>query len=121
MSWDVKIIDKEGKIVRLSKKHTEGGTYQLGGTDRAELNVTYNYSEHFTEVLGCNFRELDGKTVKEVIPILEKAVKKLGDNPDKDYWKATKGNAGHALTVLLDMVKEAYDMIFSNDMKLVIQ
>ena len=83
--------------------HQEGGTFVPGGTERAELNVTYNYSslyrKHLNEDEGL--RWLDGKAARDTLSALEKAVAVLGVVRDADYWKATPGNAGHALAVLL--------------------
>jgi hypothetical protein len=85
----------------------------LGGTNRAELNVTYNYSPFYHEYLdkkeGLEF--LDGKKAEECIPRLEKAVSILGVETDTDdYWKATKGNA--ALAILLSWAKQHPNAIF---------
>lgn len=47
-----------------------------------------------------------------VIPNLEIAIKQLGTDIDPDYWKATAGNAGHALSVLLCWAKMHSDCVF---------
>lgn len=41
MSWDI-YLDQDGGTVEV-ERHEEGGTFALGGTTRAELNITYNY------------------------------------------------------------------------------
>lgn len=84
------------------ERHDEGGTYAIGGINSAELNVTYNYGRCFREAWdGVGLQEvLDGKRAEEVIEALEHAVKHLGTEQDGDYWKASAGNAGHALEIL---------------------
>lgn len=42
MSWDICLNDEDGQPVEV-EQHEEGGTFALGGTTRAELNITYNY------------------------------------------------------------------------------
>lgn len=67
------------------------------------FNITYNYSDIINrkmEELGI-FEEdsysyayyLNGKTGAETIEPLKKVIASLKDNVDKDYWKATEGNA----------------------------
>jgi len=88
--------------VKVSQ-HVEGGTYALGGTDRAELNITYNYSKHFYSWLDTKdgLRWLDNKTAKQTIKQLEIAVHNLGTKRTLNYWDNTPGNAGYALSILL--------------------
>lgn len=50
MSYWVKLLDKKGKVCQV-ERHSEGGTYVMGGTTDAELNITYNYSEPYSEYL----------------------------------------------------------------------
>ena len=94
MSWWVYLSKDTGEIVEVPR-HSEGGTYVMGGTLNAELNVTYNYGKHF------DFKELDGKTGEEAKPLLAKAVEDLGMKRDDDYWNPTKGNVGYACLILL--------------------
>lgn len=103
MSWDV-YLEKDGKPVEVDR-HEEGGTYAVGGTTVAELNLTYNYSPNFHAALGFPFRMLDGTLAENTIPNLEAAVQKLGTERADDYWKATDGNAGFALNILLGWAK----------------
>lgn len=87
-------------------RHEEGGTYALGGIDRAELNVTYNYWPHF------RFGRLDGRTAHNTIPMLAYAVRRLGTQRDQDYWAATPGNAGHAASILLGWARQHPDAVW---------
>jgi hypothetical protein len=110
MSYDVNFV-KNNKTVELPQKHQiAGGTYAVGGTTSASLNITYNYSRFFVKAFGSHDNDNGGlnmlhkKSLSEVIPMLEKAIKRLKDEPpDEDYWKATEGNARTALQDLLEL------------------
>ena len=92
--------------------HFEGGTYNVKGTSRAELNVTYNYGRilHMTE-LG-SVKNLDGRKASDVAAMLERVVKKLGTVVREDYWAPTPGNVGHMLSILLGWAKQHPDATF---------
>lgn len=75
--------------------HQEGGTYCLGGTTDADLNVTYNYHSFFP------WNSLHDKTGAETETLLRAACAELGTETDPDYWKPTPGNAGYSLSILL--------------------
>ncbi len=117
VSYDVKLVDPEtGKAV-IVDRHTEGGTYAIGGVDEAELNITYNYSEHFHEALEPEkgLRWLYGKTGRETVERLRDAVIALGTVRDPDYWKSTPGNAGFALSILLRWAGMYPDAVWKGD------
>ncbi len=141
MSWDVRLEDRTAKPwcsygvsakefkpeydgdelctvpcypnVRV-KNHREGGTYAVGGTSSAELNVTYNYGRCFREVWdGVGLQEaLNGKRAEDVIGALEHAVRYLGTDQDGDYWSATAGNAGYALSILVNWARQHPTAVF---------
>ena len=111
MSFDVRLKDKEGETVKVDA-HEEGGTYALGGTPKAELNVTYNYSKVLNEVWGEGTGFLDGKKAGRVTKLLRDTVTVLGTEQDEDYWKATEGNVGYALSVLLKWAEQYPDATF---------
>jgi len=118
MSYDIHLEDEKGERVLLDEPlGIRGGTYCIGGTREAWLNVTYNYSkffyEHIDPDLGIRF--LYGKKAADCIPILEKAIAALGTDRDSDYWKATAGNAGAALADLLTLAKASPNSIFNGD------
>jgi len=118
MSYDIYLNDPDtDKVIIFDKKHNmTGGTYVLGGSNQAWLNITYNYSVYYYEHLGDKgIRSLYGMTGKESIPILKEVIKKLGTKTDKDYWKSTPGNAGFALQGLLTFAKLRPDGIFKGD------
>lgn len=103
MSYDIDLVSLvTGRVLELDAPHQmKGGTYALGGTTEASLNVTYNYATIFYRVLGeKGIRSIYGMSGAQSIPILEAAIEKLGDDVDGDYWKATEGNAKEALLQL---------------------
>jgi len=106
MSYDVELLDKNGKVL-VVPNHSEGGTYVVGGTPYAELNITYNYSWFYYQHLDKKhgLRWLHEKKAWRTEKRLEKTIKQLGKTRWKDYWAPTPGNAGHALSVLLSWVK----------------
>lgn len=111
MSWDVTLYREreagtDWPVPLDVPRHTEGGTYVMGGSPRACLNVTYNYGARYREHLppadsNILVTMLDGKTAAETIPLLERLVAALGTERDRDYWQPTAGNAGYALSILL--------------------
>ena len=108
MSWDVRIVDEDGKVMQCKEPHLlRGGTVRCDEKFRqipihdARLNVTYNYSRHYKILGDDSLRSLDGKTTEEAIPLLVKGIQHLGTELDDDYWKSTPGNAGAVLESLL--------------------
>lgn len=97
------------------ERFQDGGTYAVGGSTEASLNITYNYSpfyyNHLDKENGLRF--LNGKRAGDVIKALEYAVSALGTTRDNDYWASTPGNAGAALAVLLSWARQYPDAIFS--------
>ena len=80
------------------------------------LNVTYNYGDIFRKVMPPDgLRTIEGMSGADSIPVLEKAISKLADNVDKDYWKPTEGNAKRALHGLLALAKLRPDGIWELD------
>jgi len=119
MSYDIYLEEPGlGETIIFDELHNiTGGTFVLGGTGEAWLNITYNYGKFYRNHIDPKdgIRSLYGKTGKEAIPILEKAIKGLGTERDEDYWKATPGNAGAALQGLLAFAKKRPDGIFNGD------
>lgn len=112
MSWDIYLVDKNGKMVTVSQ-HSEGANVCIAiynekdelighGSTEADINVTWNYGQLF------RFPELlHKKQAKKTIKILKKAIKELGPPlQDEDYWAVTKGNVSHCLTVLLGWAEQ---------------
>ncbi len=122
MSYDIELRDPVTKeTLQLdAPHHMRGGTYAMGGTTDAHLNVTYNYAPHFRKVFGdsggeTGIRKLYGMTRAESIPVLERAISELGDDTDPDYWKPTEGNAKRALVQLLALAKMRPDGVWAGD------
>ena len=112
MSYDIQIKNKAGETVRFPSAHDiAGGTYAVGGTDEAWLNVTYNYAPIFYRVLGeKGVRTIYGLSPRDSIPVLDAALEKLGDaTPDRDYWKPSHGNAKRALENLRRLAQLAVE------------
>lgn len=116
MSYDVYLNELNGDICKV-EKHSEGGTFVLGGTTDAHLNITWNYVGYFCEHIDKQqgIRWLYNKKAKDCIQRLEEAVKKLGTERDDDYWAPTAGNAGYALSILLGWAKENPKGVFGGD------
>lgn len=118
MSYDIELVDSiTGETLLLEDPHhMRGGTYAIGGEPRARLNITYNYVNVFKQLLGeMGIRSLYNLSGAESIPILEKAISKLGDETGEDYWKPTEGNVKRALIQLLALAKMRPDGIWSGD------
>jgi len=106
VSFDIDLLDVDGKLLVGSTTREEGGTYALGGTPDCSLNVTYNYSPFFA------YRNLDGRKASETVADLCSAVATLGTEQNADYWAATRGNAGYACAILLAFAEEFPDGIW---------
>ncbi len=118
MSYDIELTDpKTGEICMLDERHQlRGGTYCIGGTDLAELNVTYNYSEHFYRVMGeKGIRSIYGLTGEQSVSVLKSAIEQLGDDVSRNYWDATEGNAKAALRNLLTLAEMAPHGVWKGD------
>jgi hypothetical protein len=76
------------QTLAVGERFEEGGTYVLGGSDQAEINITYNYGKIFYEVLGGGgISTLYGMTGTAAAPVLEAALAKIPDEPPSDdYW-----------------------------------
>lgn len=116
MSYDISLS------CELSEPHRlRGGTYAVGGTTDASLNITYNYAPQFRRVLGDKgIRTIYGMSADESLGVLAAAVVMLDDDKDEDYWKATDGNAKAALLDLMSLAMMAIrqgdgDAIWSGD------
>lgn len=104
MSWWIS-LQENGEFCDVPL-FEEGGTYALGGSCEADLNVTYNYGGLF------NFRGLDGRTGAETQAELDDAVARLGTERDMNYWAATPGNAGVACALLASWARLYPDAVW---------
>ena len=115
MSYDIELQDPvTHETLQLdAPHHMKGGTYCLGGTTNAELNVTYNYAKHYHGLGENGIRSLGGMSGAASIPLLQAAADKLGDDVDDDYWKPTEGNAKQALLQLIALAQMRPDGVWS--------
>lgn len=101
-SWDEENEHFAAQKVRVPRHDIRGGTYAVGGSDTADLAITFNYAEFFCKFLGGNgINDLNGLKVSDTLPKLLDAVMRMKGEPDADYWKPTEGNARAALTDML--------------------
>lgn len=118
MSYDINLCDPvTHDVLLLDDPHDmRGGTYVMGGTREAHLNVTYNYAEHYKRVLGeGGIRTIYGMTGAESIPVLEAAASRLADDATGNYWDDTEGNAKRALLQLVALAKLRPDGVWDGD------
>jgi hypothetical protein len=119
MSYDIYLKDPVTKhTIEVENYHDMmGGTYCLDGTKELWLNVTYNYSKHFYNVVDKKdgIRAIYGMSGAQSIPILKSAIAKLKDDVNEDYWKPTEGNAKRSLIQLLAMAEMRPDGIWDGD------
>ncbi len=118
MSYDIDLKDPVSKetIHFDTIHHMRGGTYAMGGTTEASLNITYNYSKHYYRVFGeKGIRTIYGMTGAESIPVLQRAAEQLGDDVDEDYWSPTEGNAKRPLFQLIAMAQLRPDGVWDGD------
>lgn len=136
MSYDISLTDPTtGETLQLdAPHHMRGGTYAVGGTTDAKLNVTWNYAKHYHRVftpaplrpgvdphnaddggtLG-GIRAIYGLSGAESIPVLKHAIDQLGDDVHPVYWEPTEGNAKRALAQLLALAQMRPDGIWNGD------
>ena len=110
MSWWVS-LEENGKPVKVSR-HEEGGTYVLGDICDAELSIPYNYSPYFYKYLSVErgLRFLHEKQAVDTVKALAYATFKLG--AVREDGKTTPGNAGYALSILLQWAMDNPTAIF---------
>lgn len=140
MSYDIYLKEPAtGETVHFDSPHQmNGGTYAVGGTKEAWLNVTYNYARWYYKDGVFLDRGEDNRGVRSIydltgaesIPVLEHAIKSL-ENMDEDltakeiaeyedggvtgYWIPTRENAIKPLYQLLAMAKIRPDAIWEGD------
>lgn len=135
MSYDISLIEPvTGKTVYFDTPHQiNGGTYAVGGTTEASLNITWNYARWYCrdDVFGKDgIRTIYGMIGADSIPVLEKAIKALENTTDNltpeevkkyedggctGYWMPTRENAIEPLHQLLAMAKIRPDAVWDGD------
>lgn len=118
MSYDISLCDPvTGETIELEKPHhMRGGTFAVGGTTEARLNVTYNYSQHYVRTIGeRGIQSIYGMTGAQSIPILRDAAALLTNDVTKNYWTPTEGNAQRALLQLVALAEMRPDGVWNGD------
>ena len=118
MSYDIYLREPVGgNVIEFATEHyIRGGTYAVGGTREAWLNVTYKYGKHYYRVFGVRgIRTIYGMTGAESIPVIKAAMAQLKDDVSDDYWEPTEGNAKKALAQLLAFAQMRPDGIWHGD------
>ena len=140
MSYDITLNDPvTHETIKFNSGHDmRGGTYALGGTTEAWLNITYNYADWYykpgvfgqTEEKSKGIRAIYGLSGAESIPVLQKAIAALQamteDVSDEErnqceeqgatgYWMPTRENAIKPLYQLLAMAKMRPDGVWDGD------
>jgi len=119
VSYDIELVDPITREVLLLDEphHMRGGTFCVGGEQRAHLNVTYNYYIHFQTAFKDprGIRSIYEMTGAESISVIRDAVTSLNTDVDDDYWKPTEGNARRALTQLLALAQMRPDGVWMGD------
>lgn len=140
MSYDIELKDPvTQKTIELDTPHQmQGGTYAIGGTTEAWLNITWNYNDWYyhagvfapTREASKGIRTIYGMTGAQSIPILQKAIKALesmkediGDERRRKceeqgatgYWMPTRANAIKPLYQLLALAQMRPDGVWDGD------
>lgn len=119
MSYTLFLKDPVTKeIILLDTPHQmKGGTFPVGGTLEASINITYNYASCFIKAFSeeRGVRSLYGMSGAESIPVLAHAIANLADDVDENYWTPTEGNAKQALYQLLALAQMRPDGIWDGD------
>ncbi len=140
MSYDVGFT-VDGERVTFDEPHQlAGGTYAVGGTTEAWLNITYNYGAAFYTLFGDNgLRTLYNLSAAEVRKRVAAALEQkdtfpmeespctcntpwLGrrpfayHDPERCYWATTRSNVVSALENLLKLAElSPDDAVFNGD------
>lgn len=118
MSYDIELrcpVTNDPLTIDFKHKIT-GGTYQVGGTNRLWLNITYNYCSIFKRIFGDDgIRTIYGMNGAESIPLLKKGIDELANDVSENYWEATEGNAKLALMQLVALAQLRPDGVWHGD------
>jgi hypothetical protein len=118
MSYDISLADPVTReTLELDAPHQmRGGTYAVGGTCDAHLNITYNYVGTFQELFGPKgIRFLYGKTGAWSLPHLKEGASLLGDDTSENYWDDTEGNVKQSILGLIALAELRPDGVWEGD------
>lgn len=117
MSYDVDLVCRCCDHPLLVEHHEGGGTYIVGGTTHASLNITYNYSPYYQRLGEGGLRWLHDKTGAECEAMLSLAVESIRFDKEtegrllagrpiiRDYWLPSREQAVAPLQILLVWAK----------------
>lgn len=118
MSYDILLLDPKTKeLIQFDNIAVLlGGIYAFNSRG-AWLNITFSYCRFYLQTIDKDkgIRWLYGKRAKRTIPVLKRAIKKLGTVKSSSYYDGTPGNAGAALKGLLAFAMARPDGIWSGD------
>jgi len=138
LSYDISLVDPVSKETLLldAPHQIKGGTYAIGGTSEAALNITYNYARWYRMDGVFPKRELDGirsiygMTGAKSIAVLKQAIAAL-ENSNQEltveeqaeyerqgatgYWIPTKANVIRPLYGLLAFAQMRPDGVWGGD------
>lgn len=140
MSYDINLLDPVTKdtIILESTHQIRGGMYAIGGTQKAWLNITYNYADWYYKPGvfpdrgedRSGIRTIYGMSGAESIPILKRAIevlesltediteeerKECEEHGCTGYWMPTRENAIKPLYQLLALAQMRPDGIWEGD------
>jgi hypothetical protein len=113
MGYDVYFCSSIGAPCALDRPlDLRGGTYTVGGTRIAELNITYNYAPWLLSVWEGGIRSLYGKTATAVVEEIKRGIGRMDPLLNQArpcnchlswdcYWASSQANAQRALGDLL--------------------
>ena len=79
------------------------------------MNIIYTVSDYQHIDKEYGLRWLQNRKARHCIDRLKRAIKVLGIEQSRDYWAATAGNAGYALSILLKWAQENRNCVFEID------
>jgi hypothetical protein len=118
MSYDIELnCPVTGQVIEFDFNHDiKGGTYAVGGTNLAQINITWNYSDILYRIFPeKGIRALYGMTGADSIPMLQLAADGLANDDSYDYWEATDGNVKRVLNQLLSFARLRPDGVWNGD------
>lgn len=135
MSYFVALVDPVSResLCFESVHYMRGANYVIGGSDQAELSITYNYGRWYRKdyAFGKNgIRSINGLSGAESISVLKNAIAGLEESkeelPEEEvnqcleqgvsgYWMPTRENAIRPLYQLLAMAQMRPDGVWESD------
>lgn len=115
MGYDIKLLDKNKKIVQSERAlYSLGGYFDKTGIHEMECGITYNYSSVLNKVFpdSKGIKYLNNRIARDTYSVLGNAINKLQDNYSNDYFEPTEGNVKKALLSLYQMALRKPDAVW---------